>query len=251
MKTGEVAKDRTLLLSAILADAINLGLTKMAESSPGATYAKLSWLQARHIRDETYTPGLAELVNAQFRYIFAANWGDGTASSSDGERFRVGAKPRALATPNMALSRAVCFIPISPTSARRSARGSSMLACAIQPTYVLDGLLYHESDLRIEEHYTDTAGFTDHAFAVMHLLGFRFAPRIRDLGDTKLYIPSRETGYPALKPMIGGALNIKHLRAHWEEVLRLATSWRLARHGPPPSRHANALATRSRNLPCG
>ncbi|EOW5929023.1 Tn3 family transposase, partial [Escherichia coli H20] len=26
---------------------------------------------------------------------------------------------------------------------------------------MLDGLLYHESDLRIEEHYTDTAGFTD------------------------------------------------------------------------------------------
>ncbi|WP_437178627.1 Tn3 family transposase, partial [Klebsiella pneumoniae] len=36
--------------------------------------------------------------------------------------------------------------------------------------YVLDGLLYHESDLRIEEHYTDTAGFTDHVFALMHLL---------------------------------------------------------------------------------
>ncbi|GHL51253.1 hypothetical protein ECZU29_61030 [Escherichia coli] len=56
-------------------------------------------------------------------------------------------------------------------------------------TYVLDGLLYHESDLRIEEHYTDTAGFTDHVFALMHLLGFRFAPRIRDLGETKLYVP--------------------------------------------------------------
>ncbi|WP_416220954.1 Tn3 family transposase [Salmonella enterica] len=23
----------------------------------------------------------------------------------------------------------------------------------------------------------------------MHLLGFRFAPRIRDLGETKLYVP--------------------------------------------------------------
>ena len=42
LKSGEQAKDRTLLLSAILADAINLGLTKMAESSPGATYSKLS-----------------------------------------------------------------------------------------------------------------------------------------------------------------------------------------------------------------
>ena len=91
-------------------------------------------------------------------------------------------------------------------------------------TYVLDGLLYHESDLRIEEHYTDTAGFTDHVFALMHLLGFRFAPRIRDLGDIKLYIPKGETVYDALKPMIGGTLNIKHVRAHWDEILRLATS---------------------------
>ncbi len=61
-------------------------------------------------------------------------------------------------------------------------------------TYVLDGLLYHESDLRIEEHYTDTAGFTDRVFALMHLLGFRFA-RIRDLGETKLYVPQGVHGY--------------------------------------------------------
>jgi TnpA family transposase len=32
-------------------------------------------------------------------------------------------------------------------------------------------------------------------FALMHLLGFRFAPRIRDLGDTKLYIPKGDAGY--------------------------------------------------------
>jgi hypothetical protein len=37
---------RQLLLTTILADAINLGLTKMAEASPDATYAKLAWLQA-------------------------------------------------------------------------------------------------------------------------------------------------------------------------------------------------------------
>ena len=30
--------------------------------------------------------------------------------------------------------------------------------------------------------------------------------------------------YDALKPMIGGTLNIKHIRAHWDEILRLATS---------------------------
>ena len=64
LKSGDPAKDKNLLLTTILADAINLGLTKMAESCPGTTYAKLAWLQAWHIRDETYGAALADLVNA-------------------------------------------------------------------------------------------------------------------------------------------------------------------------------------------
>jgi len=45
-------------------------------------------------------------------------------------------------------------------------------------THVLDGLLYHESDLRIEEHYTDTAGFTDHVFARCRFLGSGLLSRV-------------------------------------------------------------------------
>ena len=93
-------------------------------------------------------------------------------------------------------------------------------------TYVLDGLLYHESDMRIEEHYTDTAGFTDHVFGMMHLLGFRFAPRIRDLNETRLFVPQSEADYPALKPLIGGRINLSHIRANWDDLLRLASSIR-------------------------
>ena len=48
-KSGDVARDRIPLLATILADAINLGLSKMAESCPGSSYAKLSWPQAWHI----------------------------------------------------------------------------------------------------------------------------------------------------------------------------------------------------------
>ena len=92
LKSGEAAEDRHLLLTVILADAINLGLSKMAESCPGTTYAKLAWLQAWYIRDETYSPGLAELVNAQFRQPFAAWWGEGATSSSDGQNFKAGGR---------------------------------------------------------------------------------------------------------------------------------------------------------------
>ncbi|WP_427131691.1 Tn3 family transposase [Pseudarthrobacter sp. S9] len=225
LKTGDSAKDKTLLLTTILADGINLGLTKMAESCPGTTYAKLSWLQARHIRDETYSTALAELVNAQFRQPLAGNWGDGTTSSSDGQRFKAGGSAQSTGHVNPKYGTDPGRMFYTHVSDQYSPFSAKVVNVGVRDsTYVLDGLLYHESDLRIEEHYTDTNGFTDHVFGLMHLLGFRFAPRIRDLGETKLYIPKGDTPYGALKPLIGGALNTKAIRAHWDEILRLSTS---------------------------
>ena len=224
LKTGDTAKDKTLLLTTILADAINLGLTKMAESCPGTTYARLSWLQAWHVRDETYSLALAELVNAQFRQPFAENWGDGTTSSSDGQRFRAGGRAESTGHVNPKYGAEPGRLFYTHISDQYAPFSTKVVNVGVRDsTYVLDGLLYHESDLRIEEHYTDTAGFTDHVFALMHLLGFRFAPRIRDLGDTKLYVP-KGGAYPTLRPMIGGTLNLKVIRAHWDGILRLATS---------------------------
>lgn len=58
----------------------------------------------------------------------------------------------------------------------------------------------------------------------MHLLGFRFAPRIRDLKDKKLYVTSDAKPYPTLSSLIGGSIKLKHIRKEWNEILRLATS---------------------------
>lgn len=225
LKRDQPAKNRPLLLSAILADGINLGLTKMAESCPGITYGRLSWLQAWHIRDETYTAALAELTNTQLGHAFAGYWGDGTTSSSDGQRFRAGGRGESTGHVNPKYGRDPGRLFYTHISDQYAPFHTQVINVGIRDaTYVLDGLLYHESDLRIEEHYTDTAGFTDHVFALTHLLGFRFAPRIRDLKDTRLYVPGKPSAYPELQAMIGGTLNIKAIRAHWDEILRLATS---------------------------
>lgn len=225
LKTGDTAKDKKLLLTAILADGINLGLTKMAESCPGTTYAKLSWLQAWHIRDETYSTALAELVNAQSRQSLAGHWGDGTTSSSDGQRFKAGGRAQSTGHVNPKYGTEPGRMFYTHISDQYSPFSAKVVNVGVRDsTYVLDGLLYHEADLRIEEHYTDTNGFTDHVFGLMHLLGFRFAPRIRDLGETRLYIPASNTAYGALNPLIGGTLNTKAIRTHWDEILRLSTS---------------------------
>src|SRR5258706_12942623 len=92
--------------------------------------------------------------------------------------------------------------------------------------YVLDGLHHqaHQTELRIAEHYTDTAGAIDHVFGLCHLLGFRFAPRIRDLADRRLYVADGRAVYTALNPMIGGVLDFRGIGENWNETLRCAAS---------------------------
>jgi TnpA family transposase len=225
IKSGEEVKEKPLLLTTILADGINLGLTKMAESCPGMTYAKLSWLQAWHIRDETYSAALSELVHMQLRQPFAENWGDGTTSSSDGQRFRSSGHAERSGNINPKYGSEPGIQIYTHLSDQYSPYHSKVINVGVRDsTYVLDGLLYHESDLRIEEHYTDTAGFTDHVFGMMHLLGFRFAPRIRDLADKRLFVPGKQVDYPTLSVLIGGTINQKQIRDHWDDILRLASS---------------------------
>jgi TnpA family transposase len=225
LKTNESPKDTPLLLTAILADATNLGLRKMAESCPGTSLAKLSWLVAWHIRDEAYSKALAAVVNHQHRVPFATNWGEGTTSSSDGQRYRAGGRGQAAGQVNLKYGNDPGVTFYTHVSDQYAPFHTKVINAAVRDaTHVLDGLLYHESDLRIQEHYTDTAGFTDHVFGLCHLLGFRFAPRIRDLADKRLYVPGKPTQWPALSPLIGGPIKTKVIQQQLSEVLRLAAS---------------------------
>jgi TnpA family transposase len=53
--------------------------------------------------------------------------------------------------------------------------------------FVLEGLLSYERDLDLEEHYTDTHGYTEINFAAFSMLGRRFCPRIRGPRKQRLY----------------------------------------------------------------
>ena len=82
----------------------------------------------------------------------------------------------------------------------------------------------HQTDLRIAEHYTDTAGATDHVFGLCHLLGFRFAPRIKDLKDRKLYTIEKPGTCPLLAPLIGDTVETAAILASGPELMRLKAS---------------------------
>ena len=59
-----------VLLSALLADGINLGLTRMADATQGMSFERLAWVADWYIRDETYSKAMAEVVNFHTQSTF-------------------------------------------------------------------------------------------------------------------------------------------------------------------------------------
>ncbi|MFP1455968.1 Tn3 family transposase [Escherichia coli] len=157
LKSGDPAKDKNLLLTTILADAINLGLTKMAESCPARPTP--SWLGCKPGTSATkpYGAALADLVNAQFRHPFAEHWGDGTTSSSDGQNFRTGSKAESTGHINPKYGSSPGRTFYTHISDQYAPFHTKVVNVGVRDsTYVLDGLLYHESDLRIKGAYAPT-----------------------------------------------------------------------------------------------
>jgi TnpA family transposase len=253
LHSGLPADDRRVVLTTVLADATNLGLTRMADACAVATYRQLAWAAGWHLREETYRRAIAILVNAQQAQPLAAHFGAADVSSSDGQHFPTGGPGEAVGAVNTHYGRDATTLLYTHVTARHAPFHTVAIPPSGEAAHVIDGLLYHEADLASAVHHTDGGGLSDHVFALAHVLGFRFAPRIPNLAERRLYAFGPASTWPALQPFIAGAVDVKLIAAHWDEVLRLATSVRtgrvsaslmLKRLGAYPRQNGLALALR-------
>lgn len=254
LRTGLPADDRRVILTAVLADATNLGLTRMAEACCVASYKQLAWTAGWHVGEDTYGRALARLVAAQQAQPLAAHFGSGETSSSDGQHFPLGGRGEVTGAinPHKDADPAVSFYThLSGRYAPYRSRAISVTEG--EAPHVIDGLLNHGTNIKIAIHHTDGGGVSDHVFALCHLLGFRFAPRIPNLHDRRLYTFGPAATWPNLEPFIAGRIDEALIHTHWEDLLRLATSVRtgavpaslmLKRLGSYPRQNGLALALR-------
>ncbi len=225
LRTGEACDNENALLAAILADATNLGLTRMAAASQGVTRDQLIWIADAYIRPETYKAALARIINAHHALPIAVIWGDGTTSSSDGQFFRSAKRGDAAGDINARYGHdpgLSFYTHLSDQHGPYSIR--VMSATNHEAPYVLDGLLHHGTRLKIDTHYTDTGGASDHIFILCALLGFHFCPRLRDLPERKLACIAPASTYPYLEPLFGQRIKTDVIREHWGETIRLVVS---------------------------
>jgi len=213
------------LHAAIVAQGTNMGLIELAHHA-NLTYDRLAWVSTWYLREDTLKAAVAALVNFQYRQPLAQQWGGGTLSSSDGQRFPVQGKVRnARALPRyFGYGQGLTFYTWS--SDQFSQYGTKVISSTIRDaTYVLDAILDNETDLIILEHTTDTAGYTDLVFGLFDLLGMQFSPRLRDLGDRQLYkLTTDAMIYPRLDARLTGRIDLTRLLARWDDLARVAGS---------------------------
>jgi Tn3 transposase DDE domain len=72
LRSGRPHKNPNAVPAAVLADACNLGIEKMADASQGISYAQLAWTHSWYVSEENYRAALATLVNAHHALLFTA-----------------------------------------------------------------------------------------------------------------------------------------------------------------------------------
>ena len=234
LRTGVPCKDRVGMLNVLLAEGLNLGLSKMAGATNTHDYFQLSRLSRWHVESEAMARALATVIEGQSALPMARFWGSGVTASSDGQFFPTTRQGEAMNLINAKYGHEPGLKAYTHVSDQFGPFATQTIPATVnEAPYILDGLLMTDAGRKVREQYADTGGFTDHVFAVTALLGFQFIPRIRDLPSKRLYLFDPTSCPKELKGLIGGKIREPVISSNWPDILRSAAT--MVAGAMPPS----------------
>jgi TnpA family transposase len=97
-----------------------------------------------------------------------------------------------------------------------------------ESAYVIDGLM-HNDVIKSDIHSTDTHGYSEAIFGTMHLLGFSYAPRIKNIKRQRLYIFKSRKVFDRSQFKIAPTRYIdkKTIEDNWDDILRFIATIKL------------------------
>jgi len=214
------------LISALISQATNLGVMTMSASVDGISVDMLRHVLQSYVREENLKAASATIVDRHHQLPLSGLHGSGTLSSSDAQRFKIRADSLLAAYYPRYYGYYEKAIGIyTHVSDQYSVFSTKVISCnPREALYVLDGLLENNTILKIREHTTDTHGYTEIIFALCHLLGYYFMPRIRDLKDQQLYRVDRNADYGVFSPLLSKTADLDIVEEQWEAMIHVAQS---------------------------
>ncbi|MEU2639598.1 Tn3 family transposase, partial [Micromonospora fulviviridis] len=224
-------EDLPVAIAALLvAEACNVGLTPVIKpGEPALTRDRLSHVDQNYVRAETHAAANARLIEAQAGIEIAGLWGGGLLASVDGLRFVVPVRTiNAAPSPRyFGLKRGGTWL--NAVNDQVAGIGAVFVPGTRRDSlHILDTLLNLDAGPKPEMVTTDTASYSDIVFGLFRLLGYRFSPRIADMGGTQFWRADPPAGLPGdygpLGAVARGRVNLDRIRTHWPDMLRVAGS---------------------------
>lgn len=225
-------KPEKLFYAAIIGYGCNIGLSEMASISPAIGEGALSYLVNWNFSVNNLLSANDKVVSFIDRLALPKIYKSDenrTVTSSDGQKFDMDGdslnsnfsfkyfgQKKGVSVYSFIDERHLLFYSTVINAAER------------EVTYVLDGLLHNEV-IQSDIHSTDTHGYSEMLFATTQLLGFEYAPRIKNLKDQQMYSFCSKKVYEKKGYKILPKKSIKEdkIREQWDEVLRFITTIKL------------------------
>ena len=219
--------DSNLLFASIVGYGCNISLSKMAKISKGISENQLdnatTWYLSEENTIESNDKIVAFIDSLELPKILK-NDSNINHTSSDGQKFNI---KSSIDSTNAGFSfkyfgtaKGVSVYTFIDES-HKLFYSTVINVSERESGYVIDGLM-HNDVVKSDIHSTDTHGFSEVIFGLTHLLGFSFAPRIKNFKDQQLYgINSpkyyQELGYQVLPKR---KINIEIIEENWDDILR-------------------------------
>lgn len=214
------------LYASIIGYGCNISIPKMAKISKGISAHDIdhirTWYLSPDMLQEANDAVLAFTESLHVPMLFRSN-PHKNHTASDGQKFN-------LSVDSLNSGHSFKYFGLGRGSTRYTFSDESgrlfyttvINASEREAAYVIDGLM-HQEVIQSDIHSTDTFGYSEIIFALTHLLGFMFAPRIKNFKDQQLYAfePKklyRDNGYTLLPVK---QINIQIIEEQWEQIVRL------------------------------
>jgi TnpA family transposase len=195
---------RPLIILALFAEGTNTGIKRVAKANHQYSYDELLYIRKMYLSVDALRGANVAVVNQILAHRDPRLWGEGQACASDGKRFeswsqnlmtewRSRYKGYGVLVYWHVETNAVCIY-----SQLRSFSSSEVAA-------MIEGLIRHDTEMRVEKNFVDSHGQSEVAFAFCHLLGgMRLMPRLKRIKYERLYLP--DTGVSGDYANLAGVL---------------------------------------------
>jgi len=230
---SRIKSNHNLLLASILGYGCNLSLSKMGKISKGINENQLDNTKIWYFSEENTTEANDKIVAFMeklelvkiMRHKSSINH-----TSSDGQKYSMAPT---IDSTNAGYSNkyfgankgVVAYTFIDESS--RLFHSIVINVSERESGYVIDGLLHNET-VKSSIHSSDTHGYTEVIFGLTNILGFGFAPRIKNFKDQQLYGFHTPKHYQKLgyKLVPKRKINIKIIEDNWDDILRFVVTIR-------------------------